>query len=244
MKHKIIKILIILFTILCIIGIIYSSYNIILWKKNTKYNNELKDRLNEYIHIDTNDEIDTYIIDFDKLKESNSDTVAYLRVKGTNIDYVVVQTNNNDYYLNHNYDKKYNIAGWIFADYNNKLDGTDKNLIIYGHNIKDGSMFGSIKRVLEKDWQENESNLTIDLVTSTGTTKYRVFSTYMIEPEDYYIRTSFNSDEFNEFINKLKDRSNYDYGIDVNGEDQILTLSSCNTTGSKRIVLHAKKMID
>ena len=143
--------------------------------------------------------------------------------------------------MNHNFEKKWNIAGWIFADFHNKLDETDKNLIIYGHNTKDGSMFGSLKNILKEEWYKNPDNYKVILVTEMGQFTYQVFSTYSIKPEDYYINTIFNSDEeFDKFIKKLKSRSVYDYGIDVSANDKILTLSSCMNEGTKRVVLHAK----
>ena len=145
------------------------------------------------------------------------------------------------YYLKHNFNKEYNIAGWIFADYHNKFDETDKNIVIFGHNTKNGSMFGTLKNVLDKSWQENKDNLEITLVTEKEQYKYQVFSTYSITPEDYYINTIFNSDdEYSKFINKIKSRSNYDYNIEVDSSDKVLTLSNCIGDGKKRVVLHAK----
>ena len=102
-------------------------------------------------------------------------------------------------------------------------------------------MFGTLKNILNKDWYENEDNLKVVLVTEKGTYYYQVFSAYSIKPEDYYINTEFkNNDEFDKFIKKLKSRSIYDYGIEVSGEDKILTLSSCIGAGTKRVVLHSK----
>ena len=67
--------------------------------------------------------------------------------------------------MNHNFEKKYNIAGWIFADYKNNFDKTDKNIVIYGHNRKDGSMFGTLKNILKEEWYSNEENFVIDFIT-------------------------------------------------------------------------------
>ena len=81
---------------------------------------------------------------------------------------MVVNGNDNSYYLKHNFNKEYNIAGRIFSDYHNKFDETDKNIVIFGHNTKDGSMFGTLKNVLDKSWQENRDNLEIILITEIG----------------------------------------------------------------------------
>ena len=102
-------------------------------------------------------------------------------------------------------------------------------------------MFGTLKNTLEKYWQEKNGNKEIIFITEQGKYKYRVFSTYMIVPEDYYINTIFNdNDEYSKFIDTIKSGSNYNYNVEVNSNDKILTLSSCNKTGSKRVVLHAK----
>ena len=126
-------------------------------------------------------------------------------------------------------------------DYRNKLDGTDKNIVIFGHNTRDGSMFGTLINTLKKEWYEKEDNHIIVLVTEEKTYKYQVFSTYSIVPEDYYIKTSFNNKwEYSRFVQKIKERSIYDYGVKVDRYDKILTLSSCIGEGEKRVVLHAK----
>lgn len=237
-KFKIQSIITLIIFFICLIGVLYSLVNIISWKKDVNANNVIIEKIKENIIID--EENNSLNVDFENLKKENSDTVAYLKVNGTNIDYVVVKGKDNSYYLKHNYNKEYNVAGWIFADYHNKFDESDKNIVIYGHNIKDGSMFGTLKNILERNWQENADNLEILLITEIGEYKYQVFSTYSIAPENYYINTVFNNDEYINFLNKIKSRSNYNYNIELNSNDKILTLSSCNIDGSKRIVLHAK----
>ena len=240
-KRKLKTWIVILFIIICFLVMIYSLYRIITWKQNVDENLEIKDEIEENIKTNNRDGNINYDIDFKTLKAQNKDTIAYLRVNNTNIAYVVVKGTDNEFYLNHNFQKRKNVAGWIFADYRNKFDETDRNIIIYGHSTKDGSMFGTLKNILKKNWYEKEENHKIDLVTEKGTYHYEVFSTYTIVPEDYYITTEFASDDyFDEFINKLKSRSNYDYKKELSKNDKILTLSSCNIDGSKRIVLHAK----
>ena len=102
-------------------------------------------------------------------------------------------------------------------------------------------MFGTLINILDKNWQENKDNSEITLITERGQYKYQVFSTYSIKPEDYYINTIFNNDdEYSRFINEIKSRSNYDYNVEVNSSDKVLTLSSCIGDGKKRVVLHAK----
>lgn len=239
MKRK--KIISLLLAELCMIGIVYSTLKIIEWKKNTEKNKEIKEILEDAITI-INEQEQKYIVDFKKLKEQNSDTVAYLKVNNTDVGYVVVKGNDNEYYLNHNFNKEYNVAGWIFADYKNNFDGTDKNIVIYGHNMQDGSMFSQLKEILTSNWQNN-TNKQITLITENKTLTYEIFSSYTINPEEYYLKTNFKDEQtYLGFINTLKQRSFYDYNIDLNEKDRILTLSTCTGTGNNRIVVHAKQI--
>lgn len=219
--------------ILCVKVSIY-FYN---YKENEKIQmNIIKNNVN------LDEESNKYNIDFESLLKENSDTVAYIKVNNTNIDYTVVRGKDNEYYLKHNFNKKRNIAGWIFSDYRNKFDGTDKNIVIFGHNIHGDSMFEPLKNTLKKEWQDNLENRNITLITEDYIYTYEVFSTYTIPVETYYINTIFDNDEkFSKFLNTIKKRSNYDYNVDVTSSDQILTLSACYKN-NKRVVLHAKKI--
>ena len=246
-KRKLNKKKLVLFIIMLVFFFMFllSLIKIISYLKDNKDNKKIqetiiKDSITIVEPIEEEKKV-KYDIDFKSLKETNSDTVAYVKVNNTNIDYVVVKGNDNSYYLKHNFEKKWNVSGWIFADYHNNFDESDKNIIIFGHNTRDGSMFGTLKNTLNENWYKNNENQKIVLVTEMGTYYYQVFSTYSIKPEDYYINTEFNNnDEFDKFIKKLKSRSVYDYEIEVSGKDKILTLSSCIGDGTKRVVLHAK----
>ena len=128
-------------------------------------------------------------------------------------------------------------------DCNNKNYSEDKNVVIYGHNRRDGSMFGTLKNVLSEEWQKNNENLIFPFITENKDVKYEVFSIYKIEKEDYYITTNFkNDEEFLTFIKKIKSRSLKDFGVEVTSDDNILTLSTCADNNNFRVVLHAKKM--
>ena len=238
LKKKFRILLAVFFLIIFSFGLIYSLINIFNWKIDVDKNNNIIKELRNNINVDKEDK--EYKVDFKSLKEQNPDTICYLKVNGTKIDYVVVKGDDNNYYLNHNFNKEYNSAGWIFMDYHNNLVN-DRNTIIYGHNMKDGSMFGSLANTLKKEWQDNKDNQKIMLVREEGTFYYQVFSTYTIEPEEYYIKTEFSSNsDFYSFIKTLQIRSDYDYNVDVNENDKILTLSSCTNSGKNRVVLHAK----
>ena len=231
------------FKFIFIVGIIISLINIGIWYFQNKESSNIKEELNDLIEIVNTEENDEFKIDFETLKEKNSDTVAYLKVNNTNIDYVVVKGNDNSYYLKHNFNKDYNRSGWIFMDYLNKFDGSDKNIIIYGHNTLDGSFFGTLRNVVKEDWYTNKENHIITLISENETFYYQVFSTYSIDVEDYYITTDFkNNNEFDIFVNTLRKRSVFDYEVPVDGNDVILTLSTCTGNGTRRMVLHAKKI--
>ena len=231
------------FKFIFIVGIIISLINIGIWYFQNKESSNIKEELNDLIEIVNTEENDEFKIDFETLKEKNSDTVAYLKVNNTNIDYVVVKGNDNSYYLKHNFNKDYNRSGWIFMDYLNKFDGSDKNIIIYGHNTLDGSFFGTLRNVVKEDWYTNKENHIITLISENETFYYQVFSTYSIDVEDYYITTDFkNNNEFDVFVNTLRKRSVFDYEVPVDGNDVILTLSTCTGNGTRRMVLHAKKI--
>ena len=251
-KHSIKKIIVYILIAIFSVMFIFSSYKIITYLLDNKANQDIKEKTNEHVTIiepkeDKKDDDDepkeeTIKVDFEALKKQNPDTIAYLKVNGTNISYVVVRGQDNMHYLYYNFNNDRNVSGWIFSDYTNKFDGTDRNIVIYGHNVDDGSMFGSLQNVLTEEWRNNKDNLLITLVTEQGTSIYRVFSTYMIDVENYYINTAFNSnEEFNKFLTTVYERSNYNYGVEVNVDDQILTLSSCMERGWKRVVVHAKK---
>ena len=226
--------------------LLYSGIKIYKWYKDKTNNNKIAEQIRDTVIVEEKNEDENKEeskVDFNKLKEQNSDAVAWIKVNNTNIEYPVVKGSNNSFYLNHSFDKSNNSAGWIFADYRNKFDNTDKNIVIYGHNMKDNSMFGSLKNILNSDWYDNEENTNIILYTENEKCIYKVFSIYKIESEDYYIKTEFESDKkFEQFVNTIKKRSIKEFDIDVSESDNILTLSTCANNNKYRVVLHAKKI--
>lgn len=185
--------------------------------------------------------MDMLSVDFKDLLEKNKDTVGWIKVNGTNINYPVVQTTDNQYYLKHSYEGTFNYAGWIFADYRNDLENFGYNTIIYGHGRLDTTMFGSLKNILESDWYDKKENHIVKLSTPTHNTLWQVFSIYTIEAESYYIQTEFaNEQEFADFVATLKERSQVTFAAEVNSQDKILTLSTCKNDYGIRLVLHAK----
>ena len=179
-------------------------------------------------------------VNFTNLLNVNSDTVGWIKVNGTKINYPFVQTTDNNYYLKHSYDKSNNKKGWVYMDYRNNIDRLNDNTILYAHGLVNNQMFGSMRKILKSNWYNNKENHIIKVSTLTDNQLWQVFSIYTIEPESYYITTNFkNEDAFNNFIEVIKSRSIYNFGVDITNEDKILTLSSCYND-EKRMVMHAK----
>lgn len=179
-------------------------------------------------------------VNFDELLKINNETKGWIQVNGTNINYPFVQTNNNDYYLTHSFNKSYNQAGWVFMDYRNNKTDYDKNTILYAHGMNNKTMFGSLRNILSSSWYDNTDNHIIKLSTPTENTLWQVFSVYHIETTNDYIQTRFTSDEeYQNFLNKLKNRSAVEFDTSINANDKILTLSTCYNKTDK-VVMHAK----
>ncbi len=230
--------------IVSLLGINVSIFNIFMHRYSSIKTNEITKNVSSYITVDNEEQENEYSDKIKRLKEINSDTIAWLKVKGTTIEYPVVKSSDNDFYLSHSFDKSYNKAGWIFADFRNSFDDNDDNLIIYGHNMMDGSMFNSLKMVIKSEWYENEDNHLILLLTENKQNVYKVFSTYKISAQDYETITKYESKEnFKTYLNFIKKKSIFNYNTDVNEENQILTLSTCDDNSNYRIVLHAKKVV-
>lgn len=207
-------------------------------EENTEIINPPDDKDNDYWNYI---KMDMLSVNFDELKKKNPDTVGWIKVNGTNINYPVVQTKNNDYYLNHSYDKTSNKAGWVFADYRNNFTTFDKNTIIYAHGRVDTTMFGSLKNILQSSWYNNKNNHIIKFSTTKENTLWQVFSVYTIKAESYYITTNFNSlDKYSEFLNTLKERSKVKFSAIPTNKDKIITLSTCKDSKGNRVVMHAK----
>lgn len=180
-------------------------------------------------------------VDFTELKKINSDTIGWIQLQGTNINYPVVQTTDNSYYLSHSYNKENNTAGWVFMDYRNNATNLNNNTIIYAHSRNDGSMFGSLKTVLTKEWLNNKQYHTVYFSTPYENTLWQVFSVYTTPSESYYITPTFkNKEDYTKFLITLKKRSIYNFPAELNVNDKILTLSTCRDNYGNRIVLHAK----
>lgn len=179
-------------------------------------------------------------IDFNELKLVNSEVKAWLIVDGTNINYPIVQTTNNDYYLKYNINKKKTSNGWPFMDYRNSVNMTDDNTIFYGHNLLNKTAFGSISNLFTKEWLNNSSHKIL-VLTETKTYTYEIFSIYYSDATSYYLQTNFSSGSKRvNFYNNLKNKSSVDLSATISENDKIITLSTCTDDNKGRKVVHAK----
>ena len=266
-KIKYQNIILLLLIIIFVIIIIFCIKEILSWNKDNKETAKQVEIIKENVEIkETEDSENTEIInppettieedpfnpywdyinmnlmnvDFTELKNINSDTKGWIKVNGTTINYPFVETNNNDYYLTHSFDKSYNEAGWIFLDYRNNIGFLDKNTILYGHGRLNKTMFGSLKNIINSNWYSNPDNYVIKMSTEAENTLWQVFSVYRIPSTSDYLQINFSSDnEYTKFLDKLKNRSVFNFNTTLNKDDKIITLSTCYDDNDK-VVMHAK----
>ena len=178
-----------------------------------------------------------------ELLKTNNETVGFLKVNNTNINYPVVQHSDNSYYLNHDFYKKKKVMGWVFLDYRNSHDSFDSNNVIYGHNMPNKTMFGSLSKVMTPSWRKKKNNLIISYDTVEKSNKFKIFSIYKIDYTTDYLKTKFSSkEEFDSFVKMIRNRSTLKSNEKVEYGDKILTLSTCADKGKKRLVVHAVLM--
>ncbi|MBJ7983078.1 class B sortase [Bacillus cereus] len=179
---------------------------------------------------------------FQALQKINPEIVGWITMDDTQINYPIVQAKDNDYYLYRNYKGEDMRAGSIFMDHRNDVKSQNRNTILYGHRMKDGSMFGSLKKILEEDFFMSHRKLYYDTLFEGYDVE--VFSVYTTTTDFYYIETDFGSNEdYASFLEKIKERSLYQTDTKVTADDQILTLSTCDYAldpEAGRLVVHAK----
>lgn len=191
-------------------------------------------------------------IDFSKLKDRNSDTVAWICIPGNDsitglpVDTAVVQTTDNYFYLSHSFDKSENVNGWIYADYRNDMEHitANYNTVIYGH-ARSYRMFGGLKNLNETpEWYKNGYNHFIKISTPNDETIWQIFSWHETNVYYDYIRTEFeNSEDFINFATELQDKNElkgYFSTFEFTENSRIITLSTCKGSNpANRVAVHA-----
>lgn len=179
---------------------------------------------------------------FKGLVALNPDVIGWIHIANTKIDYPVAKSQDNDYYLHRNLNKKKYYPGTIFMDFRDIGDAEDRHTIIYGHNMKDGSMFGTLKKFKKKDFYE--ANRIIAYSTLYEDIQWEIFSAYVSPATLDLIPTEFADDaDFMKFINERQRKSMYPADIEMNASDKILTLITCSyEIEDARFVIHARKI--
>lgn len=204
---------------------------------NDEENNEDEDDEDD----DSEDRIQLVSTNFEDLLAKNRDTVGWVYIAKTNINFPIVQTSNNSFYLKHNFKKEYNSAGWIFADYRNNFDELDQNTIVYGHNRRNGTMFSNLKKYLNNSFANKISSRYFSFNTVNQRYVAKVYSVYKMSSNKLVLYNSYeNDEEYERFINEAKALSIYQYDTEISANDKTLTLCTCDDNTAYRIVIHSK----
>ena len=236
--RKIINIILVAIIIVCLSIIGYKYYN---YNKDDKLNSEIQDLqpvINEASDLDNNSSGENdgqdqskegnYVnsANEEELKSINSDYKMWIQIENTNINYPVVQGSDNDYYLKHNFRKESNISGTVFVESANDIDN-DKNIILYGHNMRNGTMFNNITNYKEESFF-NEDN-KISIIMNNTLYEYEVFSVYVKNVSEVNLAIGFaNEDEFINYAYNEADESLYKKEVDFSAEDNLITLVTCS----------------
>ncbi len=178
---------------------------------------------------------------FNDLLRVNGDFVGWINIPDTEIDYPVVKGQDNEFYLKNGFDRKKNVSGAIFMDYRNSGNKEDRHVIIYGHNMKNGTMFKGLMNYKNRDFY-NENRI-VSFETGNGESLWEIFSVYVTGTEFYYIPTEFSNESFHEFALTVGEKSMYDSAENLDEIEEILTLSTCSYEfDDARFVVHARRM--
>lgn len=225
------KILKILLLIICICSFCFFAYKIINHIVQQKENQSLQDDLTSIAIIkesqkeekQENNKITPIEVDFKALKQKSKDIVAWIFCENTPINYPIVQSKDNEYYLRRLLNGKYNIAGTIFMDYRNYADFSDFNTIIYGHNMNDGTMFGTLQKYKEQNYYNEHK--TMYLFTEKKNYEIKLFASYTIGKNDIIYDLK-KSDELKR-VEEIREKSYFKSDIEIS-DNHIITLSTCS----------------
>lgn len=173
-------------------------------------------------------------VDFKALREKNPDTVGWLYVGSCGISYPIVQGEDNDYYMNHTFEGTVNSSGAIIMDYRDDKYLKDWNTFIYGHNMKNGSMFGSLKKLL-KDETLYDSDPYIYVYLPGYIYRYKIFSYYKDKPDSKMYWTAYTLQEYRQYIRDALSLSVRDLGVETSEENNMVTLVTCSGSGAGKM---------
>lgn len=232
-------------TIIALSVFLYAAYGLsdvlIDYYKNRQALSEIQDMYYDIDNKETNNSNEIRS-GFDKLLEHNEDVVGWITINGTQIDYPILQAENNTDYLTKDYNDRVTRAGSIFLDFRNEINADNKNTVVYGHRMKDGSMFQHLTKFLDEDFLN--SHQTFEYDTLYESYEAEIFSVYNTLTDFNYIQTHFEDEQqYEDLLNNMKNKSRFKTNVDVNSEDLIITLSTCDyelDENEGRLVVHAK----
>ncbi len=253
---KLICLILLLLIIFSVIYIIKYSFDIYNTKKesnllenisiNEVENNEIIASQEENVVVPTKT---SRMLELEELQKENSDIVAWIEIENTDINYPVLQGSDNTFYMRHNYKKDYSINGSIFLDKDYSWNPPSSNLLIYGHNNKNNTMFQNLLKYKDKNFYEQHQK--IRFTTNSEDAYYDIISAFesrvYYKSEQnvfryYYFINSNNENEYNNFISNVKNASLYDTGKTATYGEQLMTLSTCSYhTKDGRFAVVAKK---
>lgn len=173
-------------------------------------------------------------VDFKALREKNPDTVGWLYVGSCGISYPIVQGEDNDYYMNHTFEGTVNSSGAIIMDYRDDKYLKDWNTFIYGHNMKNGSMFGSLKKLLN-DETLYDSDPYIYVYLPGYIYRYKIFSYYKDKPDSKMYWTADTLQEYRQYIRDALSLSVRELGVETSEENNMVTLVTCSGSGAGKM---------
>ena len=173
-------------------------------------------------------------VDFKALREKNPDTVGWLYVGSCGISYPIVQGEDNDYYMNHTFEGTVNSSGAIIMDYRDDKYLKDWNTFIYGHNMKNGSMFGSLKNLLKAETLY-DSDPYIYVYLPGYIYRYKIFSYYKDKPDSKMYWTADTLQEYRQYIRDALSLSVRDLGVETSEENNMVTLVTCSGSGAGKM---------
>lgn len=208
--------------IIATVVLLSSSYKIVSYFYNSENNKKIYKELSKnYQSLGENDHTKEQ-----SLKTINENIIAWISLPNTRIDYPLVRGDDNLFYLDHDINKKPSIHGSIFMDYRNK-NSHDKNLVIYGHHMKDGTMFKDLVKYKDADFFKENDLIYLDI--DGELLEYKIFAVIVTDGNSDYISIDFNdSDEFLNYIEDIKKNSLFKRDLAFDGHEEILTLSTCS----------------
>ncbi len=173
-------------------------------------------------------------MDFTALREANPEVIGWILIPGTTVSYPLLQGEDNEYYLNHTWKGRWSSVGAIFMECRNSPDLTDFHTIVYGHNMRNGSMFGALQSYRDQSFLT--AHPSVYLTVDSGTYRYDIFSVYQAEVDSNTYQLGFPREGVREiFLADCAGRSVIETGVTPQTYDRILTLSTCTNIGGKNI---------